>query len=783
MTQFEFPELVVAPDTEITPVAELPPNIRELMNASLGDHCVTRRGTRSASIVVNSLVVQLLTHFRHARPLVDAVLEFSQTAGEDPHSILDAAFPALATLSREGLLVAAGATGSQPIAATFRAGDSLAEFEIEDAVRILDDTEVYRAVDPDGNLVAIKIAGAAATSRANESIRHEAAILKHMARHASGAPVPTLVAMGLDKDRPYLATTWHWGVDLYEAAADARALLKGDQRKELLNLAVATAGAYARLHQTGVIHIDVHPRNVLVGPLGEITLLDFGLAAVPSAGWTRWRGGMDFFLAPEIAQARLCGESPAASFAAEVYSVGALIHFLLTGRHTHRFSLRPDEMLRQLIEDPILPFEDDPESGLVAVEECLRRAMAKDPSARFASIQEFFEDLQALNTEASDGPAVEAHIVDQTVRRLSLSGEMFRHGLDAPKATLTYGGAGVAYALLRLSVCRADAGLLAAADAWAEHALVDLIRDPGAVWNERLGIVPETFGSSSLFHHEAGVHLVRALVARARDDDWTFAVALEDFIRSSRTTQHLDIGFGRSGLLIGCALLCEAYPDHLEQRALIDAGDELFGNIWNDLQAEPPITAGTRHRLLGVAHGWAGFLYALLRWCIASGRPVPAELKGRVDELADLAEPIGRAYRWPREVGAPADDSILTASWCNGAAGQSHLFGLAHRIWREDRHRQLAIGACWTAYNCRPDVLGDLCCGLAGRAYALLAQFQRSGDPMWLARAASLAQRAADEPDIPKERKDSLFHGEPGIAVLIADVNDPINAAMPLFGL
>ena len=47
-------------------------------------------------------------------------------------------------------------------------------------------------------------------------------------------------------------------------------------REDLLALAAAVARAYARLHERGVVHGDVHPRNVLVTAAGEAVLLDFG---------------------------------------------------------------------------------------------------------------------------------------------------------------------------------------------------------------------------------------------------------------------------------------------------------------------------------------------------------------------------------------------------------------------------------------------------------------------------------------------------------------------------
>src|SRR5215472_19050978 len=55
----------------------------------------------------------------------------------------------------------------------------------------------------------------------------------------------------------------------------------------------------------------------------------------------------------------------------------------------------------------------------------------------------------------------------------------------------------------------------------------------------------------------------------------------------------------------------------------------------------PP--AGRRY--LGVAHGWAGFLLATLRWCAAAGVPRPAAVEDRLTQLAGQAYALLELYR------------------------------------------------------------------------------------------------------------------------------------------
>ncbi|HVR98383.1 MAG TPA: lanthionine synthetase LanC family protein, partial [Thermoanaerobaculia bacterium] len=92
----------------------------------------------------------------------------------------------------------------------------------------------------------------------------------------------------------------------------------------------------------------------------------------------------------------------------------------------------------------------------------------------------------------------------------------------------------------------------------------------------------------------------------------------------------------------------------------------------------------------------------------------------------------------------------------------------------------LAEGAAWHAWE-DPDTSGNLCCGLAGRAYALLHLHRHGGGPEWLARARRLAGRAARTIDRTTDAPDSLYRGRTGVAALAADLAHPEAGVMPFF--
>lgn len=778
---------VLPPDVVIQPMARVPSELREQIEHRPGDYAVTRPRSRARSSVVDARTAALLEAFRTPSTIVDAVIAVSAAEGLDPRATLDDAFAVLRGFVDQGLLVAADSELARPITTSLGLGDRVGAFEVEEPAQVLVDTEVYRARAGDGSAVALKLARPGADERLRAAFAHEAAILDHL----DGRVSPRLLELGEFDGRPFLAVSWCGGVDVHQAAAEARQLGEPAGRPALLGLAEQVIAAYAHLHAQGVLHGDVHPRNLLVGADGRVTVIDFGFAArpaacgAPSAGG---RGGVDLFLDPETAAAALAGRPPPPlSASGEQYSLGALLYLLLTGAHTHAFSLEQEEMLRQLLEQPPLPFDRHRAWDMPAVERAVARALAKDPEARHRSVADLWRAFRAAAARdrrpagTATRPEPARRLLDAVMGRLAAPGELFASGLAAPTASAMHGGAGLAYALLRLAEVRDDEALLAAADLWSTRA-VSAVGSSEAFWSPQLELVPEAFDAGSFYHHASGVHCVQALVAGARGDDRAQRLAVASFMASAAgPCRQVDVAFGRAGLLLGCSLTLEGVLPPTGAEPLRALGDTLRDSLWIELDGQPPLPEGAELRLLGAAHGWAGYLYAVLRWSAASATPPPAGLEQRLEQLAALGRPVGRGLRWPVEPGAAGPDAALAASWCNGAAGYAQLWTLAHRRLGDERYWRLAQLAAWSAYEGGSAAPSNLCCGFAGRVYALLGLFRHSGEAAWLARASRLAELAATGVRVGSLRRDSLYQGEVGVALLAADLQAPEHARMPLF--
>ncbi len=201
----------------------------------------------------------------------------------------------------------------------------------------------------------------------------------------------------------YLVTEWLPFDSLDDAIAHGGRL----PLARALQVVAAVAEGLAALHQRGVVHGDVRPEHVLVSPAREgyarVVLVDGGIAARLETRLPPGLKGPLAFLSPQRAKGRVSASD-------DVYALGALAYFLLTGVHPFEAddprgraaSLDPVERVRWLHENALpirlarrAPVPDlDPQ-----VEAVVGRALAKDVAVRYEDGGAF---LQALD-EAQAG--------------------------------------------------------------------------------------------------------------------------------------------------------------------------------------------------------------------------------------------------------------------------------------------------------------------------------------------------------------------------------------------
>lgn len=814
-------------DVLLIPVGELSDEMRAQIDCEPEDFALSRPQARTGSKILDADSADLVARFREPRTLVEAVILFGRQRGLEPDQVLEGAFPLISGLVQGGFLVPAAGEGGRGerraakdgtperrgFESRWRPGDPLLDGRVERVLQVLEDTEVYLLARPVGPVSVVKVErrrreGARPRGLA-ERLEREATFLSHLDAAgatgsgqggAAGSLAPRLRRLGEVEGRSYLEMEHVPGLDALAAGAEWRKRGAAG-RSPLLALCRAVAAAFASLHERGVLHGDVHPSNVRVGRDGAVRLIDFGLASAGGPGSAlplcRERGGIPFFYEPELARAFAQGSPPPPPTpAGEQHAVAALLYALVAGAHPRDYSLGREEMLRELAEEPPLPFSGRGVESWPDLEAVLRRALAKAPGERYPSMAAFAAALEGVETGAGaatpGGDPAPPHLrrlIERTLAAASIDGPWLREGIHrAPTASINYGAAGVALGLLQTALQRDSPALLPLADLWARRAALDLGRDEG-FFEAGIQITREMVGEASPFHSPSGVHAVAALVARASGDPYAHAAALERYLEAAeRPGNGLDLTLGRAATLLGAAILLDTVPpSHPGLRPPAGGADpaplEAFGDrataaLWRELDAKPAI-AEADVEYAGIAHGWAGFLYATLLWCDVAGRPIPAGVPGRLAELARLAVPAGRGLQWPWTLRGEGRTTAMPG-WCNGSTGYVFLWTLAHRLLGEAGHLDLAAGAAIDAYD-SPETFGSLCCGGAGRAYALLNLHRHTGEAVWLERARDVARRCAAHGKTQDDYPHSLWKGELGLAVLAADLERPERAAMPFF--
>lgn len=789
--------LVLPADVVLVPVAELPAQVREQVEYEDGDYAITRPRARTPSKIVDAHAAELLKEFQMPKTIVEAVIGYSRATKTNPEKMLEDAFPMIQRFLQSRILVPADSDEVNQIVPNFDFGDQVAGCEVIRCIQVLEDTELYQVKYNSDELAALKILRPNSSRQAQHMFDRETAILRLL----DGSINPMLLEAGTIEHQPYLVMAWCPGVDAPIAAEELRRQGSVEGRKSLLDLCCAILDAYTQLHGQLVIHSDIHPRNILVDGDGMVKIIDYGFArhdGFDNELSRADRAGVGFFFEPEYAKAYLAQRRPPqSSMLGEQYALAAMLYLLLTGSHYLDFSLERREMLRQIAEDSPLPFAQRDVRSWPGVEQALFKALSKEPLERFTSLADFANELREAavpdaqsrtlgqsKTQPRSYAAAE-ELLNNVLQRLEPSGSLFTSGLPtAPTCSINFGAAGIAYALYRVACNRQSAGLLSLADLWCAKALRDS-EDDAAFYNAEFEITPETVGAVSPYHTVSGVYGVQALISHAMGDLMTQQAAIESFIlASSAPCENLDLTLGRSSTLLACSLLLDTITsnDVLDDSSLLTLGDGVMEGIWDEINTLPPIRECSEITNLGIAHGWAGFLYATMRWCLSSGRALPKAVEERLQQLAVCAEPIGRGARWKWELEKHTQGGMYhyMPGWCNGSAGYVHLWTLAHQVFRDEAYLNLAEKAAWNTWE-EPYGIDNLCCGLAGRAYGLLSFYKHTGQRDWLYRAQELGDRAVVASGAPDMPRDSLYKGEVGVAVLAADLGAPEASCMPFF--
>jgi len=184
-----------------------------------------------------------------------------------------------------------------------------------------------------------------------------------------------------DDGRPYIVMEYVAG----KTVAECGKL----EANDALALALQACAGLQHAHDAGLVHRDVKPGNLLLRDDNVLKIADFGIARAAEATQLTQLGtvlGTAAYLAPEQA----AGEKVTA--AADIYSLGAVMYELLTGRPPYEFDSLADLAAKQSAGE-IAPVRDLEPSVPEAVEAAVMHSLARDPGFRPDSAAAFAHEL------------------------------------------------------------------------------------------------------------------------------------------------------------------------------------------------------------------------------------------------------------------------------------------------------------------------------------------------------------------------------------------------------
>ncbi|MCA9631792.1 MAG: protein kinase [Myxococcales bacterium] len=246
---------------------------------------------------------------------------------------------------------------------------------------------VYKArQDALGRIVAIKMvleAHARGESRARFLAEAEAVARFH---HPN---IVQIHEIGEVQGRPFFSLEFVDGGNLEEQLAQ-----RPTEWREAAEMLVLLAKAIHAAHENGIVHRDLKPANVLLAKDGSPRITDFGIARRLDADRQTKTGnilGTPSYMAPEQA----LGKNDEIGPAADIYSLGAMLYDMLTGRPPFEAATTLDTLMQAVTRDPIPPRMLQPGIPLDIDVICLK-CLEKKPEKRYASALELAQDLERL---------------------------------------------------------------------------------------------------------------------------------------------------------------------------------------------------------------------------------------------------------------------------------------------------------------------------------------------------------------------------------------------------
>ncbi|MED5374661.1 MAG: protein kinase [Myxococcota bacterium] len=182
------------------------------------------------------------------------------------------------------------------------------------------------------------------------------------------------------------------GRDLKAEVEAWEGLPSAERFEKVQSLLAQVTEALAAVHEQGLVHRDITPGNIRVTPSGRAVLMDFGVVHTPGAELTTVGEmvGTVAWISPEQISADISGGR--VDPRADLYSLGAVLYYMLTGRRPFQANAIASLLDKHLHQAPRPPREVSP-TVPVHLDAICRRLLEKDPAKRYGSARHLLSVL------------------------------------------------------------------------------------------------------------------------------------------------------------------------------------------------------------------------------------------------------------------------------------------------------------------------------------------------------------------------------------------------------
>lgn len=234
--------------------------------------------------------------------------------------------------------------------------------------------------------------------------------------------------VGLDNDAYYIVMEYVAGETLKDYIARMGKL----SNDAAVRIAIEIGEALEQAHANGIIHCDIKPHNILVTNSGRIKVADFGIArAMNSATVVNKEsvlGSVHYFSPEQAAGEKITPQT-------DIYSLGVVLYEMLTGHVPFEGETAVSIALKHMQEDIPKPAKYNP-SITPILEDCVMKALQKDPQRRFATVSEMVAELRLAQGFVS-GKTAQTGRHDFSTGVIPLSQRRQRHREERQESLLT----------------------------------------------------------------------------------------------------------------------------------------------------------------------------------------------------------------------------------------------------------------------------------------------------------------------------------------------------------